>query len=121
MLYLYSNSGYFLLGVIVSRVSGKSLDAFAQEHIFGPLGMKNTHFHDDYTKIVKKRADGHIKTEEGFKILNTTLNHVGDGGVFNTVEDFYLWDQVYYNHKLGKELMDLLHQTGEPNGSVYGR
>ena len=113
--HLYSNSGYFLLGVIVSRASGKSLDAFAREHIFGPLGMKNTHYHDDYTKIVKKRADGHAKTEKGFKILNTTLNHVGDGGVFTTVEDLHLWDQAFYDHKLGKELMDLLHQTGELN------
>ena len=113
--HLYSNSGYFLLGVIVSRVSGKSLNAFAQEQIFKPLGMKNTHYHDDYTKIVKKRADGHAKTEDWFKILNTTLNHVGDGGVFTTVEDLYLWDQAFYNFKLGKELMDLIHQTGVLN------
>ena len=113
--HLYSNSGYFLLGVIVSRVSGKSLNAFAQEHIFKPLGMKNTHYHDDYTKIVKKRADGHDKTEDGFNILNTTLNHVGDGGVFTTVEDLYLWDQAFYNLKLGKELMDLMHRTGVLN------
>ncbi|UCE40389.1 MAG: beta-lactamase family protein [Candidatus Aminicenantes bacterium] len=113
--FLYSNSGYFLLGVIVSRASGKSLNAFAREHIFKPLGMKNTHYHDDYRKIVKKRADGHAKTEDGFKILNTTLNHVGDGGVFTTVEDLYIWDQAFYNNKLGKELMDLLHQTGVLN------
>ena len=113
--FLYSNSGYFLLGVIVARVSGKSLREFAQENIFEPLGMKNTHYHDDYTMIVKKRADGHAETEDGFKILNTTLNHVGDGGVFTTVEDLFLWDQAFYNHKLGKELMDLLHQTGVLN------
>lgn len=113
--FLYSNSGYFLLGVIIGRVSGKSLSAFARENIFKPLGMKNTHYHDDYMQIVKKRADGHAETEGGFKILNTTLNHVGDGGVFTTVEDLYLWDQAFYNHKLGKELMDLLHQTGMLN------
>jgi CubicO group peptidase (beta-lactamase class C family) len=113
--YLYSNSGYFLLGVIVSRVSGKSLNDFAQEHIFKRLGMNNTHYHDDYTKIVKNRADGHRWTRTGFKILNTTLNHVGDGGVFTTVEDLYLWDQAFYNHKLGKDLMDLLQRTGELN------
>jgi len=113
--HLYSNSGYFLMGVIVSRVSGKSLNAFAQEHIFEPLGMKNTHYHDDYTMLVKKRADGHIKTKDGFKILNTTLNHVGDGGVFTTVKDLYLWDQAFYNHNLGKDLMDLVHQTGVLN------
>ena len=113
--HLYSNSGYFLLGLIVSRVSGKSLNAFAQENIFKPLGMKNTHYHDDYTKIVKKRADGHDETEDGFTILNTTLNHVGDGGVFTTVEDLFLWDQAFYNFKLGKELMDMLHRTGVLN------
>jgi len=113
--YLYSNSGYFLLGVIVSRVSGKSLNDFAQEHIFKSLGMNNTHYHDDYTKIVKNRADGHRWTRAGFKILNTTLNHVGDGGVFTTVEDLYLWDQAFYHHKLGKDLMDLLHRTGKLN------
>lgn len=113
--HLYSNSGYFLLGVIVSRVSGKSLDAFAQEHIFKLLGMKSTHFHEDYTMVVKKRADGHVESENGFKILNTTLNHVGDGGVFTTVEDLYLWDQAFYNNKLGNELMDLMEQTGVLN------
>ncbi len=113
--HLYSNSGYFLLGVIVSRVSGKSLDEFVHDNIFKPLGMKNTHYHDDYRKIVKKRADGYDETEDGFKILNTTLNHVGDGGVFTTVEDLYLWDQAFYNHKLGRELMDLMHQTGVLN------
>jgi CubicO group peptidase (beta-lactamase class C family) len=113
--YLYSNSGYLLLGVIVSRVSGKSLNSFSQEHIFKPLGMNNTHFHDDYTMIVKKRADGHTKSDNGFKILNTTLNHVGDGGVFTTVEDLCLWDQAFYNEKLGKELMDLMHQNGVLN------
>lgn len=43
---LYCNSGYILLAEIVRRVSGKSLRIFAQEQIFAPLGMKNTHFHD---------------------------------------------------------------------------
>jgi CubicO group peptidase (beta-lactamase class C family) len=113
--HLYSNSGYFLLGVIVKRVSGKSLNEFAQEHIFKPLGMHNTHFHDDYSQIVKNRADGHVRSKGGFKISNTTLNHVGDGGVFTTVEDLYLWDQAFYSFKLGKELIDLIHQTGVLN------
>jgi len=113
--HLYCNSGYFLMGVIVERASGKSLNEFAQEHIFKPLGMKNTHFHDDYTRIVKNRADGHAHAKGGFKINNTTLNHVGDGGVFTTVEDLYLWDQAFYNHKLGNELMDLMHQPGVLN------
>jgi CubicO group peptidase (beta-lactamase class C family) len=115
--HLYSNSGYFLLGVIVERVSGKSLNAFAQEHIFEPLRMKNTQFYDDHTRVVKNRAAGYSPTKEGFRIDMTTLDHVGDGGVFTTVEDLFLWDQAFYNFKLGKELMELIHTPGVLNNS----
>jgi CubicO group peptidase (beta-lactamase class C family) len=110
--YLYSNSGYFLLGVIVERVSGKSLNEFAQEHIFKPLGMKNTHFHDDHTMVVKNRASGYSPTKNGFRIDMTSLDHVGDGGVFTTVEDLYLWDQNFYYNKLPKGLLELIHTKG---------
>lgn len=110
--HLYSNSGYFLMGVIVARVSGKTLNDFAQEHIFKPLGMKNTHFHDDHTMIVKCRADGYSPTKSGYQIDMTTLDHVGDGGIFTTVEDLFLWDQAFYNNKLGKELMELIQTPG---------
>jgi len=113
--HLYSNSGYFLLGVIVERASGKSLNDFAQTHIFKPLGMKNTHFHDDHTMVVKNRADGYSPLKKGFRIDMTTLDHVGDGGVFTTVEDLFLWDQAFYSYKLGKELMELIQTPGMLN------
>ena len=45
--YLYSNSGYWLLGQIVERVTGESLREYARRAIFEPLGMSRTHFHDD--------------------------------------------------------------------------
>jgi CubicO group peptidase (beta-lactamase class C family) len=113
--HLYSNSGYLLLGVIVERASGKSLNDFAQTQIFKPLGMKNTHFHDDHTMIVKNRADGYSRTKKGFRINMTTLDHVGDGGVFTTVEDLFLWDQAFYSYKLGKELIELIQTPGVLN------
>ncbi len=113
--FLYSNSGYFLLGVIVQRVSGKSLNDFAQERFFKPLGMKNTHFHDDHTMIVKNRACGYSRTKQGYRISMTSLDHVGDGGVYTTVEDLFLWDQAFYTKQLGKELMELLVTPGVLN------
>jgi len=113
--HFYCNSGYFLMGVIVERASGKTLAEFAREQIFEPLGMENTHFHDDHTMVVKKRADGYSPTEDGYRIDMTTLDHVGDGGVFTTVEDLYLWDQAFYTGRLGEELMDLMHTTGVLN------
>jgi hypothetical protein len=45
----------------------------------------------------------------------TTLDHVGDGGVFTTVEDLYLWDQAFYSNELGKELMGLIQTPGVLN------
>ena len=52
--YLYSNSGYFLLAEIVKRVSGQTLREFARDHLLGPLGMHDSHFHDDNTRVEKK-------------------------------------------------------------------
>ena len=98
----YSNSGYFLLGVIVKRVSGKSLREFAAENIFQPLGMKNTHFHDDRTMIVKNRATGYVPRKGGgYGVHITNYDIVGNAGVMTTVEDLFLWDQNFYENKLG--------------------
>jgi len=54
--FMYGSSGYFLLARIVEKISGKSLSRYGQEHIFGPLGMKSTFFHDNNMDIIKNRA-----------------------------------------------------------------
>ena len=54
--YLYSNSCYFMLALIVEKVSGLPIKEFAAKNMFEPLGMKNTHFHDDQYHIVKNRV-----------------------------------------------------------------
>lgn len=115
--HLYSNSGYLLLAVLVKRVSGKSLREFAEEHIFVPLGMKNTHFHDDFTMIVKNRAMGYSpKEDDGFFIDMTTCDIVGDGGIFTTVEDLLLWDHNFYHSKVGSpELIKRMLTPGTLN------
>ncbi|UCE22931.1 MAG: beta-lactamase family protein, partial [Candidatus Aminicenantes bacterium] len=117
--FLYSNSGYFLLSEIVKRVTGKSMGVFAEENMFKPLGMKNTHFHDNHTMIVKNRASGYSPLRGGgFRISMTTLGMIGDGGVFTCVDDLLHWDQNFYNNKLGKggqELIDRILTPGKLN------
>lgn len=116
--FLYSNSGYFLLSVIVKRASGKSLREFAEENIFKPLGMNNTHFNDDHTMIVKNRAAGYSPKDGSYRIHMTTLDMVGDGGVFTTVEDLFLWDQNFYENNLGgKDLINRVLTQGTLNNS----
>jgi Beta-lactamase len=111
----YTNSGYFLMGQIVERVSGKSLNAFAQENILQPLGMTHTLFQEDHTQIIPNRATGYEPSEKGYKINMSNWDETGDRNVYTSVEDLYLWDQAFYNYKLGKELMDFLPTTGTLN------
>jgi CubicO group peptidase (beta-lactamase class C family) len=115
--YSYTNSGFFLLSQIVERVSGKSLNAFAQERIFKPLGMTKTLFQEDHTQIIKDRATGYTQAEGGggFKINLSNWDETGDGNVYTTVRDLYLWDQAFYTGALGKDLMDMLQTTGVLN------
>jgi len=103
--YLYSNSGYFLLSIIVKRVSGKTLAQFAAENIFRPLGMEHTHYHDNHTVIVPMRATGYSPSDGGFKIEMSNFEQTGDGAVYTTVEDLLLWDRNFYDPKVGGRRM----------------
>lgn len=119
--FLYSNSGYFLLSQIVKRASGLSLREYAAQRLFGPLGMEHTHFHDDHARIVPNRASGYAPAEDGgFRISMTTLDMVGDGGVFTTVEDLYHWDQNFYRPRVGGQsfLNQLLTRGVLSNGDT---
>ena len=113
--YSYTNTGYFLMGQIVERVSGKSLNEFAQERIFKPLGMKHTIYQDDHTQIIKDRATGYDQTDKAYKIDLSNWDETGDGNVYTSVEDLYLWDQAFYNNKLGQDIMGMLHTVGVLN------
>ena len=114
--YLYSNAGYFLLGEIVARVSGQSLREFAESEFFGPLGMTHTHFHDDHNEIVPNRAIGYAPTGDGFRINVTTLDMVGDGGIFTSVEEWVAWDRNLTEGTVGgPEWVALMHERGVLN------
>jgi CubicO group peptidase (beta-lactamase class C family) len=63
--YNYSNTGYVLLGVVVQRVTGKSLRQFAAEQIFTPLGMTSSHYHDDHNEVVRGRASAYSPVPGG--------------------------------------------------------
>ena len=124
--YRYNNAAYVLLWLLAERVSGKTLREFAADEIFGPLGMEQSFFNDEATGIVPGRADGYRKTEAGaWHIYKVDLDLLGDGGVFISIDDFILWDQNFYENKLGSGgpgLMDIVlstHPVAERNGSRY--
>ena len=100
--FLYSDTNFFLMSLVVKRVSGKTLRQFAQERIFGPLGMTSTHYHDDHTMIVPRRATGYAPHNGGgFEIDMSNFEQVGDGSVMTTVEDLFKWEQNFEHPVVG--------------------
>lgn len=102
--FIYSNSNYFLLGVVIQRATKKSLAEFAALNIFQPLGMAHTLFYDDNTQVVPGRVAAYDEGNGGkFKVdWSTTYDIVGGGGLLSTVDDLLLWDNNFYANKLGK-------------------
>jgi CubicO group peptidase (beta-lactamase class C family) len=125
--YLYSNSCYFMLAMIVEKAAGQSLKKFAHENIFKPLGMHNTMFYDDNTDLIKNRVFSYAKAADKDKFNNLIMRFdlVGSGGVYSNIEDLYLWDQNFYDNKLGKggpEIIQKMQEEGLLNngkGSGY--
>ena len=113
--HLYSNSGYVLLAEIVKRSTGRSLRQYADEKIFGQLGMISTHFHDDRTHIVRDRVFSYHPREEGGWRTDYLINFdkVGDGGLYSTVEDLARWDGAFYGDVLGvPDFAERMYQRG---------
>ncbi|MGC4192283.1 MAG: serine hydrolase domain-containing protein [Thermomicrobiales bacterium] len=100
--YLYCNTGYTLLSLIVKRVSGLSLRQFAQARIFGPLGMTRTHFHDDHSEIVKGRTQAYEPRKGGgYHVSIPEFDVVGTTSLFTTVEDLAKWDGNFVSAQVG--------------------
>ncbi len=117
----YSNSGYFLLGVIIEKASGKTYADFLQENIFTPLGMKQTYY-DDPLKIIMHRAAGYQK--QAGKIINSSYTDMSvpyaAGSLASTTGDLLIWDQALYTEKLvsKKSLNEIF--TPEKGDAGYG-
>lgn len=100
----YSNSGYFLLGYIIEKVSGKTYEQYLQEVVFTPLKMVNSGY-DHSDVILKNRAAGYEKRGkqiENAAYIDMSIPYAA-GSLYSTVEDLYLWDQALYTNKLLNE------------------
>lgn len=111
--HLYNNTAYDLLSTIVTRVSGKPHREFAQERIFGPLGMSKTRYIDDRSLVLPGRADAYAP-KRGGGYVTSNINHVettGSGGVHSSIPDLLRWDESFYTGALGGQTLTTLVQT----------
>jgi CubicO group peptidase (beta-lactamase class C family)/D-alanyl-D-alanine dipeptidase len=111
--YEYSNTGYFLLSVIVHRVSGQTLADFARARIFRPLGMTHTLYRDRAAMLIPNRAMGYAPNDSGFKNSMSNWEQTGDGAVQLSIDDALRWDENFYHPKVGGQWMvDQLQTRG---------
>jgi CubicO group peptidase (beta-lactamase class C family) len=100
--FLYNNTGFTLLSVIVTRVSGQSFQQFCETRLFTPIGMTSTRWREDHTTVVKGRATAYGAARDGsFRTEMSFTNVIGNGGLLTTVGDLVLWNQNLDNPKVG--------------------
>jgi CubicO group peptidase (beta-lactamase class C family) len=92
--YSYTNSGYNLAAIIIGRVSGMPFAEFERKEIFEPLGLTNTQWRDDYTRIVKNRATAYERSGASYRQDMPFENVYGNGGLLTTVGDLLKWNDA---------------------------
>jgi CubicO group peptidase (beta-lactamase class C family) len=124
--YLYSNTGFTLLAEIVERITETSFREWTTSNIFEPLGMAQTHFHDDHETIVKNRAYSYSPAGKEFRKRVLSFATVGATSLFTTVEDLSKWVKNFNQKKVGNDavLARMLEQgvlnSGEKISYAFG-
>jgi CubicO group peptidase (beta-lactamase class C family) len=116
----YSNTGYVLLAETVARVSGKSFSEWTAEHIFEPLEMTRSAFHDDYSRLIPQRAYSYDPDGTGsFRRVIPSKAPVGAIGLFTTAEDLVRWLGNFESAKLGgKAATEQMFERGVLNAGT---
>jgi len=118
----YCNTGYVLLATIVAIVSGQSFADFLKASVFDPLGMKHTLVYDASRPALHKLAQGYLEEKGRFERWDYPLLTAGDGGLFSTLDDLFLWDQALNTERLvPKAALERAFTSGTTNdGTPFG-
>lgn len=122
----YSNSGYFLLGVVIEKVSGMNYAEFVEKEIFEPLSMENTYY-GSRSRIIPNRAMGYQRNKEFRNAEYLSYSQpFAAGALMSTVDDLWKWQQAIQDHRLlksetiGKAFVNYPVNNGKPSYYGYG-
>jgi CubicO group peptidase (beta-lactamase class C family) len=117
----YSNSGYFILGIIIEKVSGETYEAFLQKNIFDPLRLKNTGY-DRPTYLLKNRATGYsLQNGKQINSLYLDMTQPGAAGaLYSTVGDLMAWTEALHSDRLLSAKSREAMMTPVKNNYGYG-
>lgn len=99
--YAYDNTGYILLGYVIEKISGETYADYVTQHIFEPLGMKDTGY-DVTGEILRHRASGYQGSKSGWKnadFLDMSLPYAA-GSLYSTTGDLLIWDRALADGKI---------------------
>jgi len=123
----YNNSAYFMLGVIIEKVSGVTYAEYLEKNIFVPLGLKSTYY-GSQSRIIPNRAQGYQR--DGNTFINAeylSLTHpYAAGSIMSTVDDLLLWNNAVHSYKLVKKetiqkaFVNYKLNNGKPFNYGYG-
>ncbi|GHS87664.1 hypothetical protein FACS1894201_08940 [Bacteroidia bacterium] len=120
--YHYCNTDYYLLGLIIESVTGKSYSEVLQKNILEKVGMRNTGL-DSITAVLPKRAKGYNYGYEGFTNsypINMATSTYAAGAMYSTVDDLMLWEQAWNGNVLLTEESKKLFFTPVIGSHAYG-
>ena len=95
--YRYNNSGYYLLGMVIEKVSGQSYEGYLKEKVFEPLGLTDTHY-DLARKIIKRRSEGYSRSFQGLVHAPYLSMHLpfAAGAIASNVSDLIRWQRALF-------------------------
>ena len=103
--FLYCNTNFLLLGLIIERLAKKKLSEVLAERIFRPLGLTNTMLAAEIDTVIPNLATGYLGDEKsGFRRSAHAYPQGGEGGLTSTVEDLLIWSRHFDEPVLGKTI-----------------
>jgi CubicO group peptidase (beta-lactamase class C family) len=118
--YSYTNSGLYLLGLILERVSGKTYDVLLQERIFAPFGMARSSM-AGWETILPNRARGYLRGADGLRNAPRydQLVPFSAGAVISTADDLLRYRRGVFGAATSPEVRRLIQLRGRlPSGLV---
>lgn len=96
------DTNFAILALVIEKISGKKYLDFMTDNIFKPLGMDNTVALVEEYNSVSDRAYGSVRKGENFVVEDQYAYSaiLGDGGIYSSVHDLYLWNQALEENKL---------------------
>jgi len=121
--YEYSNTGYYVLGMLIEKCSGQSYGNFLEKRIFKPAGMASTRV-NDFSELIPRRANGYVLREGGIRngVFVNPSQPFAAGALVTSVADLAKWDAALYTDKILKQttLQQMWTPAGPGTLSNYG-